>query len=68
MLKILKKIGKIALENLRRNRPREPIFIGFPKYSCLGPEQAQNGMSVNHPVDWPMVKFLTVGAVGRPAG
>ena len=68
MLKTLKKIRKFALENLGRNRPKEPIFIRFSKYSRWGPEQAQNGMSVDRPVDQPTIRFLTVGDVRQPFG
>ena len=57
LLKILEKVRKIALKNLRRNRPRELIFIGFSKYSLRGPEQPQNGLSVNRPVDRPKSDF-----------
>ena len=57
---------KIALENLKRNRPSESIFIGFPKYSRWDPDQAQNGLSVDRRVDRPTVRFLTIGDVSRP--
>jgi len=36
LLKTLEEVRKIALENLSENRLREPIFIGFPKYSRWG--------------------------------
>ena len=66
LLKTLEKVGKFALENLKRNMLREPIFIGFSKYSRWDPEQAQNGLLVNHPIDRPTIRFLTVWITSRP--
>ena len=51
LLKTLEKIGKIVVKNLGRNKPRELIFVGFPKYSHWGSKQVQNDLSVDRPVD-----------------
>ena len=61
-------MGRIALENLVKNWPRELIFIGFSKYSRWGPEQVKIDISVDRPVDQPTVRFLTVRVTGRPPG
>ena len=60
-------MGKIDLKNLSENWPKEPIFIGDPKYSRWGPNQVKTDLSVDRPIYWPTVKFLIVGADGRPA-
>ena len=43
---------------------KRTLFYRVQKYSRWGTEQAQNGLSVDRPVDRPTVRFLTVGAIG----
>jgi len=64
--KKMKKAGSKTFPKSYRKLAKRTPFYRVQKYSCWGPEQAQNGLSVDRPVDQPTVKFLTIGAVGPP--
>jgi len=59
--------SKTSLKSFLKLAKRTP-FYRVQKYGLWGPEQAQNGLSVDRPIDRLTVRFLTIEAVDRPGG